>query len=251
MTGTARSPVSAWLDLARAGNLPSVWSNVLAALVLSTPAAVTAPASQLWPSPSIWLWATLVGSLAYAGGATLNDVFDAAFDSRHRRDRAIPSGAVTRRAAAWGGSLMLAASVVLFGAVLGASWLWAAVMAGAIVSYDWLHKRWAGSVLLMAACRAGLALTVASLPEQAFTPALIAWVAALSAYIVALSLIARAEYRPGAPAAVLGRWVGRLLAAMPLVDAAAVLAIGAWPAAVACAMAVPLGRGAQRMFAST
>lgn len=251
MTAAARSPLRAWLDLARAGNLPSVWSNVLAALVLSAPAVATGPASQMWPSPSLWLAATLVGSLAYAGGATLNDVFDAAFDRRHRSDRAIPSGAVSRAAAGWGGGAMLAVSVVSFGAVLGASWLWAVAMAAAIVSYDWLHKRWTGSVLLMAACRACLALTVATVPGQAFTAALLAWVAALSIYIVGLSLIARAEYRAGAPAAVLGRWVGRLLALMPLVDATALLVVGAWPAALACAAAVPVGRGAQRLFAST
>jgi 4-hydroxybenzoate polyprenyltransferase len=251
MTGTARPGLRAWLDLARAGNLPSVWSNVLAALVLSTPAAADGATSHLWPPAAIWVGATLVGSLAYAGGAMLNDVFDAAFDRRHRPDRAIPSGAVSRAAAAWVGGLMLAASVVLFGGALGASWLWATVMAGAIVSYDWLHKRWAGSVLLMAACRAGLGVTVASLPGHAFTPALLVWAGVLAVYIVGLSLIARAEYRPGAPAAVLGRWVGRLLAGMPLVDAAAVLAVGAWPAAIACAAAVPAGRGAQRLFAST
>lgn len=251
MTATVRSPLRAWLDLARAGNLPSVWSNVLAALVLSTPAVATGAASQMWPPPSLWLAATLVGSLAYAGGATLNDVSDAAFDRRHRSDRAIPSGAVSRAAAGWAGGVMLASSVVLFGAALGASWLWATAMAAAIVAYDWLHKRWAGSVLLMAACRACLGLTIATLPGHALTTALLVWVAALSVYIVGLSLIARAEYRPGAPAALLGRWVGRLLALMPLVDAVALLAVGAWPAAIGCAAAVPLGRGAQRLFAST
>ena len=35
-----RSSFRLWLDLARAGNFPSVWSNVLAALVLSMPVAV-------------------------------------------------------------------------------------------------------------------------------------------------------------------------------------------------------------------
>jgi hypothetical protein len=34
-----RSSFRLWLDLARAGNFPSVWSNVLAALVLSMPVA--------------------------------------------------------------------------------------------------------------------------------------------------------------------------------------------------------------------
>src|SRR5690606_20784723 len=67
MTASARPPLRAWLDLARAGNLPSVWSNVLAALVLATPAAAAGTASHLWPPLPLWLGATFVGSLAYAG----------------------------------------------------------------------------------------------------------------------------------------------------------------------------------------
>jgi len=246
----------AWLDLARAGNFPSVWSNVLAALVLSGPLAQAtgAPSSSMtawWPAPGPWLAATLAATLAYAGGATLNDVFDVTFDSRHRPDRAIPAGVVSRTAAAWGGALLLAAGVVVFVAGLGASPVWAGAMAAAIVAYDWVHKRWAGAVVLMAACRAFLALTVASLPGQVFTTPVLAWVAALSLYIVAVSVVARAEYWPGAPADVLGRWVGRLLRSMPWLDAAAMALVGAWPPALASALAVPLGQAAQRRAAST
>jgi hypothetical protein len=96
-----------------------------------------------------------------------------------------------------------------------------------------------------------LALTLASLPGYAPGPALLGWLAALFVYIVTLSVIARREYAPGAPAAKLGRWVGCLLAFIPLVDAAALLAVGAWSAALAAAAAVPLGRLAQRRLAAT
>jgi 4-hydroxybenzoate polyprenyltransferase len=244
MTVVVRPPLRAWFDLARAGNFPSVWSNVLAALVLSAPA-------DVWPPSSLWLAATGCATLAYAGGATLNDVFDADFDRRHRTDRAIPTGAVTRTAAARGGTLLLGAAVGLFVLALGASAVWAGSMAAAIVSYDWLHKRWAGSVILMAGCRAFLGLTVASIVAEPLPAAVLVWVSALSAYIIGVSLLARAEYRAGSSAAALGRWVGRLLAFMPLVDAAALAAVGAWPASLACAAAIPLGRAAQRVAAST
>lgn len=236
--------------MARAGNLPSVWSNVLAALVLSTPTLAPTTWEGRWPSPDVWLLATVLGTVAYAGGATLNDVFDADVDRRHRPDRAIPSQVVSRRAAAWVGAVMLVTAVLVFSA-LGASWVWAGTMASAIVSYDWLHKRWAGSVLLMAACRAALGMTVASLPGQQFTPALLGWVVALSTYIAGLSVLARAELRRGVLVQGVAHWVGRLLAMMPLIDAAALALVGAWAPAVACASAVPLGRGAQRLFAST
>lgn len=237
-------PLRAWLDLARAGNAPSVWSNVLAALVLS------APLGPSWPAPHLLLLALVAGTLAYAGGATLNDVADAAFDRRHRPQRVIPSGVVSRAGAAWLGVLQLAAAFGLF-ALLGASLAHIAALAAMILLYDCLHKRWAGSVIFMAGCRACLALTVASLPGHAFTPVLLAWIGVLAAYIIGLSVLARLEYVAGMPALALGRWVGRLLALMPLVDAAALLLAGAWSAALACALAAPLGRVTQRLAAST
>ncbi len=245
MNAVPRSAARAWFDLARAGNFPSVWSNVLAALVLSSSAGYT------WPLAATWMLATLAGTLAYAGGTTLNDVADLAFDRRHRPERALPSGVISRSAAAWVGAAQLAAGFALFVFVLDASALWAALLVVVIVAYDWLHKRWAGSVLLMAACRAFLGLTVASLPGHAFTPALLTWVGLLSAYIVTVTLLARAEYKAGATGARLGRWVGRLLAFIPLVDALVLLAVGAWPVALACAAAIPLGRLTQRLAAST
>ena len=64
-TMTAAPPAASsfrlWLDLARAGNFPSVWSNVLAALVLS------APVVGAWPAPGLFALTLLAGSLAYAG----------------------------------------------------------------------------------------------------------------------------------------------------------------------------------------
>jgi 4-hydroxybenzoate polyprenyltransferase len=234
-----------WLDLARAGNFPSVASNVLAALVLSA-----AATGHPWPAPGEFALALLAGLLVYAGGATLNDVADAAFDARRRPERAIPRGAISRGAAAWVGAGELAAGLALLVAG-GAGWGWAAGLGAVILAYDWVHKRWSGSVVLMAGCRVLLALTLASLPGYAPGPALLGWLAALFVYIVTLSVIARREYAPGAPAAKLGRWVGCLLAFIPLVDAAALLAVGAWSAALAAAAAVPLGRLAQRRLAAT
>ena len=88
MKPTAPTPSTfrLWLDLARAGNFPSVWSNVLAALILSGAGA------DAWPSIDGIILTFLAGSLAYAGGTTLNDVFDAGFDRKHRPERAIPRG---------------------------------------------------------------------------------------------------------------------------------------------------------------
>lgn len=233
-----------WLDLARAGNFPSVWSNVLAALVLS------APVAGDWPPAGLLVLALLAGSLAYAGGTTLNDAADARFDAQHRPERAIPRGLVTRSTVAWVGMLELVAGLGLLVAA-GASWLLAALLAATILLYDWVHKHWTGSVVLMAGCRVLLAFTLASLPGHVLRPAFLVWIGCLFVYIIGLSLLARREYHPGAPAAKLGRFVRQLLAFIPLVDAVALLIIGAWAAAAACAVAVPLGRWAQRRAASS
>lgn len=261
---SSRSPVRACFDLARAGNFPSVASNVLAALVLSGSAGPVLPAGE-----RLGL-AVLAGCLIYAGGATFNDVADARFDAAHRPERPIPSRVVTRSAAGGIGALeMILGSGILVAA--GASVAWAAALAATIVAYDWIHKRWSGSVILMAGCRGLLAITIASLPGQLPGTAFWWWVGVLFFYIVTLSLIARREYgaRPTASGATAGtapgnrdaappRYspkrglsVGRLLAFIPLIDAIALLVVGAWIPALICAAAVPLGRWAQRLAAAT
>ncbi len=262
-TAASRFSWRVWFDLARAGNFPSVASNVLVALILS------AAGGPAFPPAGILIIAITAGCLIYAGGATFNDVADADFDTRHRPERAIPRKIVSRRTAAW-----IAATEMVVGLglliVTGASAEWALALAATILVYDWVHKRWTGSVVLMAGCRVLLGVTLASLPGHAATAPLLWWATALFVYIVTLSLIARWEYRvtpspatSGAPtnliaagaasqrAAKLGRMVGRLLAFIPLIDAIALLLIGAWIPAVACALAVPLGRWAQRVAAST
>lgn len=239
----APSAFRLWLDLARAGNFPSVWSNVLAALVLSAPVAAS------WPAPSLLALACLAGSLAYAGGTTLNDVFDAGFDRQHRPERAIPRGLISRTTAGFVGGLQLALGLGLL-VCLGASPFAAAGLVATILLYDWLHKRWAGSVLLMAGCRVMLAVTLATLPGHGFTTPFVAWIAVLFIYIAVLSLIARREYHPGAPAAQLAKQVRKLLAFIPFVDALALLATAAWLPAACCIASVPLGKWAQQKAAS-
>ncbi len=240
----------ATLDLARAGNFPSVASNVLVALVLASTAGAGA-GGNAFPSGGLLTLAIVAGCLVYAGGATLNDVFDAGFDRERRPERAIPRGVISRAGAAWLGGVEMALGLAALIIFAGASVVWAVALAACILAYDWLHKRWIGSVVLMAGCRVLLALTLATIPSHSFTPPLLWWIGALFVYIVTLSLIARWEYAPGAPAAKIGRSVGRLLAFIPLIDALALALVGAWFPALACAAAIPLGRWAQRLAAST
>lgn len=255
----APSKFRALFDLARAGNFPSVASNVLAALVLSSlvvecaipkpDAGASIPGTCCsWP---VFGLIVLAGCFVYAGGATFNDVFDAGFDTKHRPERTIPRGVLSRTTAG-----VVATVEMLFGLgiflYMDASPWWVGALAVCILGYDWLHKRWLGSVVLMAGCRVFLGVTIASMIDRHnFSTPFLVWIAALFVYIVTLTLIARWEYKPGAPAAKIGRSVGRLLAFIPLIDAVALLLVGAWIPALACALAIPLGRLAQRLAAST
>src|SRR6187399_237800 len=92
MSGTtvARAPVGkrsrprAYLLLARISNLPTVWTNVLAAYVVAGASRESLPV------------ASIAVSLFYIAGMLLNDAFDAPVDARARADRPIPNGDVTR-----------------------------------------------------------------------------------------------------------------------------------------------------------
>ena len=175
-----------WLILARASNLPTVWSNCLAAGALGGGL-----------ETGRMLVVILSASAVYIGGMVLNDAFDADFDRQFRRERPIPSGAVSEQRV-WqaGWSLMVAGVIGL--AVQG--W-WTAVLsallAGSVILYDAIHKRVTVSPVLMAACRFFLFLTVASVGERGVNGEALWAALALAAWIVGLSYIARRESRRG------------------------------------------------------
>lgn len=240
-----RAPFRALLDMARAGNLPSVASNVIAALVLS------GAGGMAWPAAGQLAQALVAGFLLYAGGATLNDVADADFDRKHRPERAIPTGVFSRNAALGLGAVEMALGAAILVRAGAAPWALGALIA-VILAYDWLHKRWTGSVFLMAGCRSFLGISLATLPGHQAGAWFWAWTAAVFGYIVVLSLLARMEYKQGGgEAARTGRKIGRLLAFIPLIDAITLAAAGGWAGAVVCVVAIPLGRLAQRLAAST
>lgn len=130
----------------RISNLPTVWTNVLVGAALAG-----------WGgAPGPMLLAMLAPSLLYLGGMFLNDAFDADWDRANGKDRPVAGGRLSRRAAFTLGWACLAAGIALAG--LGgdqfASLAWALALSSCIVLYDILHKRFAGSVVLMALCRA-------------------------------------------------------------------------------------------------
>ena len=137
----------ALLELCRISNLPTVWTNVIAAWVLSN-------GGWRWDPRLGWL--LLGASLVYSAGMILNDAADANWDRVHRPERPIPSGRVSSRMA-WSLSMLgLASGYALMVICGGAGALITLALLIAIGAYDFYHKQWAGSVLVMGACRTSL-----------------------------------------------------------------------------------------------
>jgi hypothetical protein len=189
------------LILGRVSNLPTVWSNCLAAWLLCGGGA----------------WSRLVlvcvsATLLYLGGMYLNDACDAAFDREFRKERPIPSGLISERAVQWLGIGWLAGGLALLGLLGLVTFYLGLLLVNCIAVYDLVHKRTALSPVIMAGCRVLLCL-VAGSAAAAGLDGLAVWGAVvLGAYIVGLSYLAKFESAPGA----LRYWPCALLAA-PLV----------------------------------
>ena len=171
----------ALLVVGRVSNLPTIFSNCLAAWVLGGGG-----------PPGRFLLLSLGAALLYTSGLYLNDAFDAEFDRQRRRDRPIPAGMISpERVWQWGWALMVG-GVGLFLFVGSASFLVALVLAGLIVLYNATHKRTALAVVLMGACRFLLYLLGATAATQ--VTGLAIWSGmALGAYVVGLTYLARKE----------------------------------------------------------
>jgi 4-hydroxybenzoate polyprenyltransferase len=179
------------LRLGRVSNLPTVWTNVCAGVVLSG-AAVTAQVTLL-------LIVSL--SLFYIGGMFLNDAFDQRFDRREQPYRPIPAGEVTPAMVFAYGFGHLAFGLVILcvvGYAVPGGFGWRAPAAGAllaaiIVLYDAWHKANPIGPLIMGLCRllvyliAGLA-AAGALPERLLLAAIVSL-----CYLIGLTYAAKQE----------------------------------------------------------
>ncbi|HEX6141089.1 MAG TPA: UbiA family prenyltransferase [Geminicoccaceae bacterium] len=178
------------LALGRVSNLPTVWTNSLAGVVLA--------GGAIDLRLPLLLLAT---SAFYVGGMWLNDAFDRAIDAEQRPERPIPSGEVGARTVFGTGFGLLGLGLLLlvwigFGFAAGTG-IWPVLaglgLAAAIVLYDAWHKSNPVSPLLMGLCRvlvyvtAGLAV-VAALPWPLVGGAL-----ALLCHLIGLTYVAKQE----------------------------------------------------------
>ncbi|SFQ11155.1 4-hydroxybenzoate polyprenyltransferase [Tranquillimonas alkanivorans] len=164
-------------------NLPTVWTNALAGAVLAGGAAVAA-------GPV--LAAAVILSLFYVGGMWLNDAFDAEIDAAERSARPIPLGEIGRGTVFAVGGGLLALGVLAGFASGPAAGTAALALAGAVLLYDWVHKRTVLSPVIMGTtrflCYLFAALALGPLPWPVLVGAL-----GLFAYVVGLTYAAKQE----------------------------------------------------------
>jgi len=170
------------LTLGRVSNLPTVWSNCLAAWVLAG-------------GGGEWRLGLLLasGSCLYIGGMFLNDACDVEFDRRHRQERPIPGGLISRGTVwRWAAGLLLAGVllVIPFGVRALAC---ALALLAAIVAYDFWHKRQPFAIGLVALCRFLLYLLASFAAAGTISLRLLAAALGLAAYVLGISLLARHE----------------------------------------------------------
>jgi 4-hydroxybenzoate polyprenyltransferase len=173
-----------YLRLGRVSNVPTVWSNTIAGVVLG----------GARPSVRAVVLLAIAMTLFYVGGMFLNDAFDREIDARERPERPIPSGQVSAREVFTVGYALLAAggALAIFAGGLRAA-LPAAALAGAIVLYDAWHKGNALSPVLMGACRMLVYVTVAHATSAHVGLAVYEGGAVLLCWILGLSYVAKQE----------------------------------------------------------
>jgi hypothetical protein len=214
MAATVTSPPpSFWrtlLILGRVSNLPTVWSNCAAGWLLGGGG-----------EPKTLLLLCLGATFYYVGGMFLNDACDAQFDTQHRSERPIPSGAISVRAVfGWGFGWMILGQGIFFclgqkTAVLGL------ILGLCILLYDAIHKLTVFSPVLMAFCRLFLFLAAAASGSYGINGLAVWSAVVLACYIVGLSYIAKQESSQG-----LLRFWPSLFMATPVVLAVIVNANG-------------------------
>jgi 4-hydroxybenzoate polyprenyltransferase len=179
------------LRLGRVSNLPTVWTNVLAGIVLAGSIPTPFPLGLL----------LLAISLFYVAGMYLNDAFDWHFDAAAHPQRPITSGAVAARTVFTMGFLGLGAGellliVVGFGMEEGRGWppvIAGLCLAATIVYYNAHHKGNLLGPLLMSLCRAQIYLITALAVAPGLSQRVWWGIGLLVAYILGLSYVARQE----------------------------------------------------------
>ncbi len=184
------SAIKPIFDLCRISNLPTVWTNVLTAVVLSG-------VIFSWFN---FLILVLSMSLFYSGGMCFNDICDRDIDRSKKPFRPVPSEKMSVKIAC----IFTAALFVIALSLLFTVPYKAAIYAGfflvvIIIAYDIFHRSQPLSVFLMATCRL-MIFVVSALAVSGAVGSFVAIAGLLQfLYTLAISAAARRENRKNMP----------------------------------------------------
>ncbi|MBX2878622.1 MAG: UbiA family prenyltransferase [Granulosicoccus sp.] len=175
--------LSTALTLGRVSNLPTIWTNVIAACLLS--------GGQL----SITTLSTLLlaMSAAYIGGMFLNDAYDHQYDSIYRPERPIPSGKIPASHVFNAGYGLLGLSVLLT-YLVAIDWKGpgsCVMLCAFIIIYNRWHKGNVLSPLLMGICRCLVYTSCALAVSSTISLTILITAGASLAYLIGLTYTAK------------------------------------------------------------
>jgi 4-hydroxybenzoate polyprenyltransferase len=173
------------LALGRVSNLPTVWTNVLAATVLAGGDVFTRRTFAL----------AVAISCLYVGGMFLNDAFDREHDARFRPERPIPSRRISAHTVFLLGFGLLGGGVLILSTDGVKAFLWGLGLAAVIVYYDARHKRDPFSPVVIAFCRTLVYCVVSVAVAGAVTRAAAVGGGVVASYLTGLSYAAKQEHR--------------------------------------------------------
>lgn len=235
---------STLLRLGRVSNLPTVWTDVIAA-------AAIAGGGQL---DALGLVVPAMTSF-YVGGMYLNDFFDRGIDARERPGRPIAAGEIGAAAVACIGFVLLTLGILLMAAFGPAAAASGGLLAAAIIAYDLWHRGNPLSPVVMGLCRALVYVGTGIAVAGELTSLVVLGGAVLACHVAGLTYAAKQEHlnRIGSLwplvmlavpfAAAIGVGAGEWTVAFALVllfaaDAAAIDQLVWWPAPGAVGRAV-------------
>jgi 4-hydroxybenzoate polyprenyltransferase len=179
-----KNSIKAYLDLCRVSNLPTVWTNVLAALVLSG-------AEFSWCN---FIILSVSMSLFYSGGMCLNDICDASIDMDIKPTRPMPSGRISpNHAVRFTVALFVTALILLLAVPYLRAFYAGLLLTVVIIAYDKSHKSHYSSVILMASCRLLVFVVAALAATGSVAPYALLAGCLQFAYVLAISVTARFE----------------------------------------------------------
>jgi 4-hydroxybenzoate polyprenyltransferase len=203
LTTDPARPTPLVLSLARLVRLPNVFTappDILIGSLLTGPALIEA--SQMVPT-------ILASAFLYMAGMIFNDWFDVDQDRLERPHRPLPAGEISLPVAFALGSVALVIGVGLAWSVHSVTGVVATLLAGSILLYDGLLKRFSIAPCVMGTCRALNVLlgAAATRPESLYPISFdhmsepLAWGAGVvGIYITGVTLFARHE--AGTPSAI-------------------------------------------------